>query len=328
MGKDTIHRNFTAPLIKRFVRKGFPVLMCLGLASCSSDDAGKSPLADEESDILVMVGDSALTMREVLVRIPSGLPASDSIMLFQSIVDGWLERNLLTSLAESKLDNLPEIDRLVEDYRRKLIIASYRRKLRETYQDGVGREEVENYYRLNSADMILERPVIKGLYVKIPSDAKRLADIRRWMRTATPEAIDNLERYGLEEAMEYSFFNNEWTDWDIIGRQIPYRFDNADTFVAQNTDFETSRRGITYLLHISGHLPSGEKMPFEVAEGIISERLAESRGEKYEEKLMADLYRSARASGRLRCVNYDPFEHRIIAERDSGDLRENEKTNR
>lgn len=68
MGKDTIHRNFTAPLIKRFVRKGFPVLMCLGLASCSSDDAGKSPLADEESDILVMVGDSALTMREVLAK--------------------------------------------------------------------------------------------------------------------------------------------------------------------------------------------------------------------------------------------------------------------
>lgn len=301
--------------------KGFfiCVLVCLiTLVGCGRKKDSQSD-SEEEADILVMVGDSALTMRDVLAKIPSGLPAADSVLLFQSIVDGWLERNLLTGLAEERLDNINEIERMVEDYRKKLIIASYRRKLRESYEDGVSKKEVENYYKLHGNEMRLERPVVRGLYLKIPSDAGRLADIRRWMRTATPDAISNLEKYGLTDAVEYSFFQNRWTDWDLLARQIPYRFDNADQFVAENTDFETSRRGMTYLLHISGYLPSGEQMPLEVAATSISERLAESNGEKYEGKLMDALYKEARKTGKLKCVNYDPFEHKIIATPESSE---------
>ncbi|MDE5653834.1 MAG: hypothetical protein K2I48_10315, partial [Muribaculaceae bacterium] len=140
-----------------------------------------------------------------------------------------------------------------------------------------------------------------------PSDAERLADVRRWIMTATSDAIDNLEKYGLREAVEYSFFEDSWTPWSTIARQIPWRFGDADAFVSRNRNFETSYRGMTYLLHISAYLPTGEQMPREVAAPIIRERLETLRGDQFEQELIANIYQQALKEGRLRFIGYNPL---------------------
>lgn len=273
------------------------------LSGCARKNAASA--ACNTSDVLVQVGDSSLTMREVLVRIPSGLAEADSAALFNSIVDGWIQRMLIEDIAEKNIDNIDEIDRLVADYRKKLVIDAYRRQLRESGSKAPADDAVKRYYEQHEDEMILQRPVIKGLYVKLPDDSRRLADVRRWMITATSDAIDNLERYGLTDAIEYSFFEDNWIDWEVLARQIPYRFDNPDIFVRENVNFETSYGGMTYLLHIKEYIPSGEKMPLEVAKPVISERLETLQGEEYEKHLLANLYSRARRNGRLKFVNYN-----------------------
>lgn len=267
-----------------------------GVAACGRGDAVQ---ADVE-DVVVEVGDSALTVSDVVKRIPHGIAPADSAALFNSIVDGWMEQMLLTDIGRDNIDDMAEIERMVAQYRKKLIVASYRRSLRASHRWSVPEDSIRRYFRANSQSLILERPVMKGLYVKIPADASRLADIRRWMMTATPDAIDNLERYGLTDAIEYSFFEDQWTDWDIVARQIPYRFPDPDIFVATKQNFETTYGGMTYLLHISSYLPSGEVMPYEVAAPLIAERLEVEAGQKYERQLIAGLYAKARKEGRLR----------------------------
>lgn len=267
-----------------------------GVAAC--DRGGEAP--DETPEAVVEVGDSVLTVADVVRRIPHGMAPADSAELFNSIVDGWMEQMLLSDISRENIDDMAEIERMVAQYRKKLMVASYRRSLRASHRWSVAEDSIRSYFKANSQSLILERPVMKGLYVKIPSDASRLADIRRWMMTATPDAIDNLERYGLTDAIEYSFFEDKWTDWDIIARQIPYRFDNPDAFVASEQNFETSYGGMTYLLHISSFLPSGEVMPYEVAAPLIAERLEVEAGQNYERQLIAGLYAKARKEGRLR----------------------------
>lgn len=273
-----------------------------------AEDSGK----ELSADVLLSVGDSVLTMRDVLLRIPPGMEPEDSVALFQNLVDGWLERMLLEDVARENIDDIEEIDRMVEDYRKKLMIATYRRKLREQGETDVDEKEVRKYYDAHQEAFVLERPVVKGLYVKLPSDAGRLGDVRRWMTTATPDAIDNIESYGLGDAAEYSFFEDRWTDWAVPASRIPYRIENPDEFVAGTVNFETEYGGMTYLLHISEYMPSGERMPYEVAATGIRERLETLRGEDYEEKLIRGLYRKARASGRLKYVNYDPEKQKMI----------------
>ena len=266
----------------------------------------------DNSDVLISVGDSALLMRDVLRNIPAGMDSEDSVALFNAVVDGWLERMLLEDFAKENVEDLERIEKLTADYRKKLIIASYRRQLREAGTSEVAEERVKEYFKSHRGEMVLERPVVKGLYVKLPSDSKRIGDVRRWIMTATPDALDNLERYGLVEAAEYSFFEDSWTDWELLARQIPYRFGNADEFVAKSMNFETSYRGMTYLLHIKEYIHSGERMPYEVAAPMIRERLESLGGEEYERKLMESLYGKARKEGKLQFVNYDPLNHKLI----------------
>ncbi|MDE6010992.1 MAG: hypothetical protein K2F87_06085 [Muribaculaceae bacterium] len=274
------------------------ILMAAGYAlqSCR----GKGEEAPAEPEIIVQVGDTALTMTDVLRRIPQGLAAADSTALFNSVVESWLERILLDELARDNIDDMDHIERMVEEYRRKLIVASYRRTLRASHRWKVPEDSVRRYYEAHQEELTLERPVVKGLYVKLPADASRRADIRLWMIPATPDAIDNLEKYGLRDAIEYSFFEDSWTDWNLIARQIPYRFEDADQFVRNKQNFETTYGGMTYLLHISGYKPGGETMPYEVAAPLIAERLEGVAGERYERELIRNLYVQARKDGRLR----------------------------
>lgn len=280
------------------------IALAAGSAGCRRD--GNSRVSDMEETPLVSVGDSTLMLRDVVSRIPAGLSEADSSALFHTVVEGWLERMLISDVAAENTDDMEEIDRRVEEYRRKLIVANYRRKLREANRDEVPESEVRRYYEEQKEEMVLERPVVKGLYVKIPADASRLADVRRWMMTATPDAIDNLEQYGLTDAVAYSFFDNTWTDFSIMAREIPYRFGDMDAFVASNVNFETTYRGMTYLLHITDHLPSGTPMPYEVAAPRISEQLERDRGERYERRLLQELYTRARREGHLRYHSYSP----------------------
>lgn len=291
------------------LRRFTGVLMAAGLLltpACSGREREDSapPRDSMPEDAIVMVGDSVLTRREVEIRIPAGTAPEDSVALYHSIVDGWMEKMLLTEIASENVEDMEEINRLVEDYRKKLIIANYRQKLRESRRDGIAQKAVDDYYNAHSDEMLLEAPVVKGLYVKLPADAQRLPDVRRWMMTATPDAIDNLEKYGLADAIEYSFFPDRWTDWYLISRQIPYRFGNADEFVGSRRNFETTYRGFTYLLHISEWLPTGEKMPKEVADPKIRELLTTEQGDRYEHEIIGRIYQQAIKDGKLRLINY------------------------
>lgn len=273
------------------------ILLGCGLTACHSNRSVDPGVEAEE--IVARVGDSTLNLIDVERRIPHGISSSDSIALFNSIVDGWVERLLLEDLGNENIEDMEHIDRMVDEYRRKLIVASYRRSLRASHRWTVSEDSIRRYYREHASELTLGRPVIKGLYVKVPSDIGRLPDIRRWMMTATPDAIDNLEKYGLGDAVEYSFFPDRWTDWNVLARKIPYRFGDADEFVGRHRNFETSHGGMTYLLQISASLPSGEPMPYEVAAPMIAEILEGEAGESYERRLISGLYARARKEGRL-----------------------------
>lgn len=284
---------------------GLPISAVLAAILLISGCSGGNSKSEQDSidimqDALVAVGDSILTQREVEMRIPPGLAREDSAALFNSIVEGWLEQMLLTDIALQNIDDPEEIDKMVEDYRKRLIITRYRQKLRESRKTGIAQKEIDRYYTENAEDMILDAPVVKGLYVKLPSDAQGLSDVRRWMLTATPDAIDNLEKYGLSDAIEYSFFEDKWTEFNTISRQIPYRFGNEDEFVARHKNFETSFRGFTYLLHISDYISSGEKMPREIADIHIREQLETMNDNDFDQKLISNIYQQAVKDGKLK----------------------------
>jgi hypothetical protein len=281
------------------VKRLLPVLL-LPFVACSK--------SGESSDDVVPVavyGDETLTYEQVLSSIPSGLESSDSLALFNAIVDNWIEERLLRNLAEENIEDPAEIERMVEDYRRELVVTQYRRKMKEDSRREVSDKEVRTYYDRQGDNMRLEHPLIKGIYIKIPEDAEQRDDVRRWIKEASSRSADRLEKYGLKGAMQYDWFMDKWVDWQVIADQIPYRFGNSDEFVKDNNDFELTLGGSTYLLHISDRLLSGDKMPYEFAAPIVRETLLSSRRAQYERSLLRSLYNKALKEGKLQRNNQE-----------------------
>ncbi|MDE7380859.1 MAG: hypothetical protein K2N03_01855 [Muribaculaceae bacterium] len=265
-----------------------------------------------EEDVLVSIGDSSLTLRQVLLRIPGGLAEEDSVAMFASIVDNWIDEMLLSEVANDNINNLDDIEEKTRQYRRRLIVAAYRRQLRENGQINVSEDSIRSYYTHHRESLKLERPVVKGILIKIPADASRLKDVEQWAFSGRQEDIDKLDKYGLKETLQYSFFENRWVDWQNIAEQIPYRFGDADTFLTTHKNFETTYKGITYLLHISAYKESGSEMPEEYAKLAIAERLESESLADYEQKLLSSMKKRALKEGRLKSVGYDPISHKRL----------------
>jgi len=284
----------------------------LSVAFASSSCGHKRPIEKDASDVLISVGDSILTLDNVISRIPLGLSPEDSITMFNTIIDSWLEDMLLSEVASVNIPDLDRIEKMVDDYRRRLITMEYRKLVRKDGESKVKDEEVKSYYRLHSDEMRLERPVVKGIYIKISSNAEKIEDVRRWMSDASTSSIDKLEKYGLKEAMQYDYFADKWIDWQTISDQIPYRFYDPDAFVESTENFETTYNGSTYFLHIFSYLKSGEVMPFDFARDQIVEILSGNRQKEYERKLIASLYNQALKDGKLKVVGFNPVTHKMI----------------
>lgn len=273
---------------------------------------GEQPVAKPANDLVLMsVGDSALTLSKVVARIPEGLSEADSTALFNSIVDAWIQDMLLTKVAAENIPDMERIDRMTADYRNRLIMMEYRKRMKEDSRKAISDDEVKSYYEAHADDMRLEHPVIKGIYIKVPSNAERIENVRQWVFSASKESIDKLEKYGLKGAMQYDWFADRWVDWEIIADQIPYRFYDADAFVESTVNFETEYNGSTYFLHISEYLKSGDVMPYSFATEQIRDMLSEKYKRDSESRLMRSLFKKAVEDGSLKPVGFDPVAHRI-----------------
>ncbi len=279
-------------------------IICVLLMSFGCDR--HKPVVETGDDILVTVGDSSLTTGMVLSQLPAGLSAEDSVEFIDESINRWVRNMVLSGVARENLDESEEIERMVEDYRNRLIISRYLSRMDGSRNSTPDEKDVKDYYAVHGDEFILQAPLIKGIFVKVPDNDDRLADLKRWIGTATDETVDNIEKYGLRQAMQYEYFDDRWTEWGRIAELIPYRFYDADAFVKSTKNFETSYRGITYLLHISDYLPSGEKMPYEYASEKIKDILGRRNSADYRSWLLKEIYRKKIRDGVLKPVGYDP----------------------
>ncbi|MCM1004700.1 MAG: peptidylprolyl isomerase [Prevotella sp.] len=277
------------------------------ICSCAKQET-QEPVKHEE--VLIQVGDSILTRDMVTRLIPNGLSPTDSIRMFDAIVEAWVERNMLVNLAGSQLPDIEKIERLVEQYREQLLANEYRKLMADDNVAGITSSEIMEYYNSHADLFVLERPLVKGLYLKIDSKAPQINEVRSWVRAAQSADIDNLENDGLRGAMEYDYFADTWVDWQVIADHIPYRFGDADKFVKDNYYFEWEDNGTIYILRITDRLLSGEKMPLAFAEADIRERLMESKRGSYDRMLLNSIFTKGLKSNAIKRGSYTPLKYR------------------
>ncbi len=263
------------------------------IAACSSGET------DVKDDVIAHVDQHTLTFAELRKNLPGGLSADDSIRFVKAYVNEWVETRLISDIAAEYID-MTDINRLVEEYRNQLIVKEYLRRMFEAKADKIDDSQINEYYDKHKSEFILERPMVKGTYLKVPDDASNLKVLKKLYHSDKLADADKLEKEVIKSAIHYDYFRDRWVDWVQIDNKIPYDFGtNENQWLNKNRKLEVSLNGFTYLLYITEVLPAGSSMPVEAARQQIINRLLNSHRKEYEDQLKKDLLNEAKESGRI-----------------------------
>lgn len=259
------------------------------LAGCtpSVDHKGKTPLVE--------VAGNFLYKEDLQAVMPIGLSQKDSTAFADEYIRNWAEDELLYQKAEGNIPDNVKIDERVAAFRKALVMHMYEEELvNQELGNTVSDEEVEAYYRQNSGMFRAGQPYIQGLFMKVSLTASQLSKVRGWYKRNTQDAIDNLSKYGIGNAVSYEYFYDRWIPLSDIAVKLPLKaLDTDRDYLNRNRNVEVRDTAFCYFLHVENFLPEGEQLPLEYARSEIKEILINLKRVDFINRMKQDLYKEA-----------------------------------
>ena len=236
---------------------------------------------------------------KVLSQLILRISSADSLLLAEGFTKKWVKDVLVYDVALRNLgDEKEEVDKLVEEYRRSLVRYRYQERLvEEKLKTDIRESDKLNYYEENQKKFILDKGLIKGLFLKIPVDAPGLTDVKKWYKSTDVASLEKIEKYSVQNASIYDYFYDKWVDFDQVMDNIPVHVSNANDFLRANKFVEVSDSTYCYLLNIKEYLPAGSVAPYDYASAQIVEMLTNRRKVEFLKKFEEELYNDAVRSG-------------------------------
>lgn len=256
--------------------------------ACSEqhDHKGQTPLVE--------LGGNFLYKEDLQAVLPVGLSKDDSLLFAEHYIRNWVEDVLLYDKAQSNIPNNDEIEKLVANYRKALIMHTYQQALiHQRLSEEISEEELKDYYEKNQTLFKVERPLMKGLFIKVPLTAPQLANVRRWYKAETQDAVEHLEKYSLQNAVKYEYFYDKWVPVSEVLDLIPLKKPDAEEHLDKNRDVELKDTAFYYFLNVSDYRPLGEQEPYEFARKQVKDMLLNIKQVDFMKQVKDDLYQRA-----------------------------------
>ena len=264
------------------------------LVSCEEQIShkGKTPLLSIDDDFLYK--------EDVEHFVAANAPVDDSARLVGEYVQRWVEDALFYRMARRNVRDTKEVERLVDNYRRSLLLNIYQDKLvAQRLVREIPDAEIAAFYERNKGLFLLDAPMVQGVFLKVSKKAPKLSSVKKWMDSAAPEDIENLEKYSLTNAIAYDYFVDVWRTLDAIAARMPMTADELIGRLQRDNFVEVSDTGALYLLNVTALLQKGEHKPLALADNEIRALLANSMKVNFVKEAKRDLFRQALESGNI-----------------------------
>ncbi len=271
------------------------VVLTLLVTACKDRNAG-------DTEVVANVYDKVLKRSEVVDIIPRGVSSADSMLFAENYIKRWVKDVLVYDVALHNLgDEEAEVRKLVEEYRHSLVRYRYLEHLiRQRALSEIRESDKLRYYEENQQKFILDKCLIKGLFLKIPADAPGLKDVKSWYKQSSDDALEKIEKYSLQNATIYDYFYDRWVAFDAIMDKIPTHVANPDQYLEVNKVLEVTDSDYCYLLNISEYLVSGTVAPYDYVASQITDILLNQRKVAFVKNFEEDLYNDAIRSGKAK----------------------------
>ena len=265
---------------------GLLILLLCGACKGQHDHGGRTPLVELDGNYLYH--------EDLQSVLPGGLSKDDSLLFAEHYIRNWVEDVLLYDKAQKNIPNSDEIDKLVENYRKSLIMHAYQRALiSQTLSEEISETELTDYYDKHQELFKVERPLIKGLFIKVPLTAPQLGSVRRWYKTETREAVEHLEKYSLQNAVKYEYFYDKWVPMAEVVDLMPLKVSDVGEYLNKNRHVELKDTAFYYFLNVSDFREKGEQEPYEFARTQVKDMLLNMKQVDFMKQVKDDLYQRA-----------------------------------
>ncbi len=275
-------------------------LLCVCLFSACEKSENSQP----QGDVLVKVKDRVLTRDEIEKQIPKGISSADSLIRAESLVKKWVVDILMDDVAYQNVgDDKAEIDKLVNEYKRSLVRHRYQERIvKDKVSADIRESDQIAYYEENREQFVLSENLIKGLFLKVSVSAPGLDNVRKWSVSGSEESLEKIEKYSIQNAIIYDYFQDHWIPFDEVMAKIPYRVSNPVQFLKVNNHLEVSDSTYMYFLNISDRLFVGNVAPFDYVRTQIQSMLVNKRKIDYLREFGDNLYLDAVRNGSVKFV--------------------------
>lgn len=141
------------------------------------------------------------------------------------------------------------------------------------------------------------------MFLKVHEIRLRLLCLKKWYKSDSPEAVENIEKYGLHNAVIYEYFYDKWVSFEEVMSNVPYPISQETEFLRTHTNIELNHKGYWYFLNISDYLPVGGQMPFDFAKVQIKEILMNQRKVEFIKNMKEELYNDALKDKKIEYFN-------------------------
>ena len=241
---------------------------------------------------IVTVGNTTLTLNELIKAIPDNLHDADSITIAEDYITRWVKTQLTLRKAELNLTtDEKNVEQQLNDYRTSLLVYLYQQKMLEQKHSPLVRvSEIEKYYKEMLDNFKLQENIVKGLMVKISKDVPNQNVVKDLIRLKNPEDFINLEVYCFQNARQFEVFIDEWIPFRNINDFLPEQILNEDRFLMWTKFYETSDSTYNYYVNIQEHILLGKTAPLSYVESRIRAILLNKKRMEFIKQLEHDLY--------------------------------------
>lgn len=278
------------------MKKYFFFLLTVFTLSCSGgvSDTKRTPVLEVEGKFLYQ--------DEIDQIIPATASVIDSADIAERYIKKWVTDVLVYENAKRNINKLNDIDKLVEEYRKSLIINEYEQALiKERLSTKVTDDELKKFYETYKSQLISQESLIKGILLIVPKNAPQIDNVREWVRLANTKSLESIEKYSLKNAISYDFFMNNWTSFGEILKKAPFKIEDSGAFVRTTSFAEAADSTKLYFLRIVSSLPTGQVEPYDLAKKKISYILLNKKKSDFIIQFENDIYKDAKEEG---SINY------------------------
>lgn len=253
---------------------------------------GRKPDTDKQA--LLEVEGRYLYFEDLKNMIPSGTEPQDSASVSERYIKKWVTDVLVYETAKRNIRNLSDIEKMVEDYRRSLIIHEYQQNLlTERLPKAIPDSTLRTFYDKYNSSLISNGNYIKGLFLVVPATAPDMNSVRQWVNKGDHVSLENIEKYSLQNAISYDYFFDKWLDFVEIMRKLPEPITEPSKFIASNSFYETEDSLQHYFLKIIEYKLIGDTEPFEIAKNKIETIISNQQKNEFISSFEDDLYNDA-----------------------------------